>query len=139
MAAERQEQDNRAKRLEIVTNRLDALATELEVELARVTTASNVMPQLFEFDDMVLSVRLFESVDDTDELNSTSPKLVVVQHYVSVVAIDRRLQGRSSIEQVRVGQLSWVNYDGIYRAITDAPNYLIFSKDRVLPALTPQQ
>ncbi len=112
--------------LTIVTNSLITTAQKLSEDLEPLGNPVG-LPSYYVLGGVVIVVQLFSSVQPDDV--SDEPKLVVTQNFVSVVGADKRSE--TSVEHIRVGTLGWLNYDGLYRAISDAPSYLDFSAEKV--------
>lgn len=112
--------------LTIVTKSLITTAEKLSEELEPLGNPIG-LPSYYVLGGVVIVVQLFSYVEP--ESVSDEPRLVVTQNFVSVVGADNRSE--TSIEQIRVGTLAWLNYDGLYKAISEAPSYLDFDVDKV--------
>ncbi|HSX14426.1 MAG TPA: hypothetical protein VLE72_00745 [Candidatus Saccharimonadales bacterium] len=130
---ERAASARKVRRIEIVNQTLADIARSLN-EVCEPLSADIGLPKYFTLGDFLIVVHLFEKIDD--DLTTDEPRLVIIQHCVSLVAIDRRL---GSIETVRVGMLAWLRYESIYKTVTNARTYMDFDLERVLAKLSEGQ
>ena len=126
LAEERDQRLRNERCLTIVSKSLAKTAGKLDEELESLGNPVG-LPSYFVLGGVVIMVQLFGSVQSEDI--SDEPKLVVTQYYVSIVGADKRSD--TAVEMIRVGTLGWLNYEGLYRALVNAPTYLDFDPNRV--------
>lgn len=130
LAEERASQERHGRRIEVITSQLVVAAHRLNTVCEQLTPELE-LPKYYQFDDFVVAVRLFETTSDETK-DSDEEHLVVIQHYVELVGVDKR---SGYIGTCRIGMLAWLRYDSIYKTFVKAPTYMDFDVDRVKEAL----
>lgn len=135
LARQREEEDRTQRCLLIVTASLQARASTLDEPLEEVDEALG-LPKYFVLGGVVVSVQMFTSPTKEVRPDPDQPELVAAQYFLSVIGADKRSE--TTIESIRVGTLKWLDYEGLYKAISNAPSYLDFDQGKVLPRVKHQ-
>jgi hypothetical protein len=107
----------------IIIDSLQKLAESLGEEFKVIKTG-----YYYQIGDLVLLVELFQS--KTGELpDPTKGRLVLMEYLVWIMGVDMRSQ---RVDKLRMGTLSYLDYDKFYRTITEAPSYLELNATAVL-------
>lgn len=126
--AEAQEQNElklERHRVQIVTRRLEVVATNLEEPLVALTKSPVGMPRYYVLGDIVIMVQRF--LNGKSMPDPSKPNLMCFSYCTYLVGLDtdKRLTTR------KIGTLSLLDYAGIAKAITDAPPGVVFSAEAV--------
>lgn len=121
------------RRLEIVGFTLEAKATLVDETLEVLYSTVVGFPTYFLFGGVVVMVQQFSNLSSDAETEIVNEGQVTTMYYVAVVGADKRSE--TSTESIRVGTLKWLDYEGFYKAISNAPSYLDFDPRIVLERL----
>ncbi len=137
LARQRDEHDREERCLVLVTTSLQTTAAGLQEPLEEVDEGALGTPKYYVLGGVVISVQLFTSVTRDIKPDPNQPKLVLAEYYVSVIGADRRSE--TAVESIRVGTLKFLDYEGLYKAISEARSYLDFDPEMVLPRIKSKQ
>ncbi len=108
----------------IVDDAMGKLAERLEEELRIIETG-----YFYQVGDLVMLVELFERYQrDLPDL-SRKPSLITMEYAVWILGVDTR---STRLDRIKLGMLSLQDYNGVYKAVTSAPNYLNFDAEAVM-------
>lgn len=130
----REEQVRQEQCIVLVTETLRLKASGLQEPLEQVDDAIG-LPKYYVLGGVVIAVQMFTSHIKEIKLPDpiTAPELVTAQYYMSVVGADKR--SPTSVETIRVGTVKYLDYEGLYKTLSNAPSYLDFDAGEVLKRL----
>ena len=120
--AERLQQAQVSQLKEIVRDALGKFARTLEEELTEIIPGA-----VYQVGDIVLLVELFEKARTLPDPGQ--PSFAVLEYLVWLLGVDKR---SNRLDRRRLGTLKFLDYDGLYKEVVQAPTYLNLQATAVL-------